>query len=89
LPLAFISQLRQLYYNEASGLRSVSAFVKWLFFKLKIRAADQQYGGEPIKNARKVYDSHMELCKRVIPTDKLLIHRPEDGWKPLCDFLGV
>jgi hypothetical protein len=31
----------------------------------------------------------MELCKRVIPADKLLIHRPEDGWKPLCDFLGV
>ena len=36
-----------------------------------------------------VYNKHIELVKKVIPAERLLIHSAKDGWQPLCDFLGV
>ena len=31
----------------------------------------------------------MAWIERVVPKDKLLYYDLRDGWKPLCDFLGV
>jgi len=36
-----------------------------------------------------VYERHNEEVKRVIPAERLLVFEAKDGWKPLCDFLGV
>ena len=36
-----------------------------------------------------VFNKHIELVKKVIPAERLLIHSAKDGWQPLCDFLGV
>ncbi|KAF2168545.1 hypothetical protein M409DRAFT_65480 [Zasmidium cellare ATCC 36951] len=41
-----------------------------------------------IANAKKVYIEHMEMVKRVTPEERLLVFRIEEGWKPLCEFLG-
>ena len=35
------------------------------------------------------YNKRIEEVKETIPADKLLIHRAEDGWDPLCEFLEV
>jgi hypothetical protein len=39
-------------------------------------------------NAKDTYLSHNEMVKRVTPKDKLLLFTLEDGWEPLCRFLG-
>lgn len=35
------------------------------------------------------FSAHVSAVREAIPEERLLIHRPEDGWVPLCDFLGV
>lgn len=36
-----------------------------------------------------VYQNHIRDVKRLVPADRLLQYRVTDGWRPLCDFLGV
>lgn len=33
--------------------------------------------------------AHNERVKRTVPSDRLLVWQPSDGWKPLCEFLEV
>ena len=39
--------------------------------------------------AIKVFNDHIEEVKKFVPKDKLLVFSVKDGWKPLCEFLGV
>ncbi|KAK4504455.1 hypothetical protein PRZ48_005371 [Zasmidium cellare] len=41
-----------------------------------------------IANAKEVYLKHLEMVKRVTPPERLLVFKIEQGWKPLCEFLG-
>merc|ERR1712187_847527 len=40
-------------------------------------------------NAVEAYHSWAAKVKSTVPPEKLLVHEAKDGWKPLCDFLGV
>jgi len=35
------------------------------------------------------YQRHIDDVKAAVPPEKLLIFKANEGWKPLCDFLGV
>jgi hypothetical protein len=35
-----------------------------------------------------VYSSHVREVKAALPHDRLLVMNVEQGWRPLCDFLG-
>ena len=37
---------------------------------------------------RKLYRTHNHRVKCVAPAYRLLVYNVEQGWKPLCDFLG-
>eukprot|EP01084_Bolivina_argentea_P265919 450882_1 len=37
----------------------------------------------------KYYDGFVGKVKKIVPKDQLLIFRPNEGWKPLCQFLNV
>jgi hypothetical protein len=41
------------------------------------------------EKAQAVYREYIEEVKKTVPADKLLIYNVLEGWKPLCDFLGV
>jgi hypothetical protein len=41
------------------------------------------------RNARAKYYEHYELVKSITPPDQLLVFRLDEGWSPLCEFLGV
>lgn len=41
------------------------------------------------EHAKKVFVEWNEEVKRTVPKERLLVFEPKDGWKPLCDFLGV
>jgi hypothetical protein len=36
-----------------------------------------------------VYRQYIEDVKNAVPADRLLVYNVIEGWKPLCDFLGV
>lgn len=40
------------------------------------------------KTARTLYREHYDHVRRVCPKDRLLDFKLEDGWGPLCEFLG-
>lgn len=40
------------------------------------------------KVAREGYRRHNELIKSIVPEERLLKFKLEDGWGPLCEFLG-
>jgi len=35
------------------------------------------------------YEEHIAEVKAAVPPEKLLVYTVDQGWKPLCDFLGV
>ncbi len=36
-----------------------------------------------------VFDEHNAAIRRSVPSDRLLVYRVDQGWAPLCDYLGV
>ena len=39
-------------------------------------------------NLEREYQAYYERVKRVTPKERLLVYRVEEGWEPLCRFLG-
>jgi hypothetical protein len=54
--------------------------------KLKNFNKEDSHFKEVLKS---VYREHNERVRAVIPRDKLLVINVKQGWKPLCEFLGV
>ena len=40
-------------------------------------------------HATRVFRKHVAAVQAEIPAERLLTFDPRDGWRPLCDFLGV
>jgi hypothetical protein len=49
---------------------------------------DSEYFEEWRQKAKAGYLAHNEEVKRVTPPEQLLIFKLEQGWEPLCEFLG-
>jgi hypothetical protein len=52
----------------------------------------RHFGSGPIDDedyAVEVFDRHVREVKETVPADRLLVYRVEEGWPPLCKFLGV
>ena len=37
----------------------------------------------------RVFEQHHERVRRAVPAERLLVYRVQEGWEPLCRFLGV
>lgn len=54
------------------------------------RNAAQYDGARAYRNdSTDLYIRHNEHVEKVIPSEKLLVHRAAEGWLPICEFLGV
>jgi len=47
------------------------------------------FGRNDRAGAIALYNENVELAKRIVPANQLLIFRATDGWEPLVKFLGV
>ena len=45
--------------------------------------------GDFEKNGKRVYREHNDKIRSLVSPDRLLEYQIQDGWKPLCDFLGT
>ena len=52
---------------------------------------EDTFGGnlEDRQHAIEVFERHNEEVKRRVPVERLLVYEIEEGWGPLCEFLGV
>lgn len=93
-PEAWYKSVQETIYLTASHMP------RWLFvirpsLKLWVEMVTRQiwdgtFNGnfENKATAIKVYEDHVARVKTVVPPERLLIHAPQDGWEPLCAFLG-
>lgn len=49
---------------------------------------NQAFFEEYRQKAKAGYRAHNEMVKRVTPSERLLIFKLDEGWEPLCKFLG-
>jgi len=45
--------------------------------------------GKPVELGPEYYEKHNQMMMSMFSKEKLLIHNPKEGWKPLCEFLDV
>ena len=51
---------------------------------------EKTFGGSLDKaHAIQVFNAHNEGVRRSVPSERLLVYEPGEGWEPLCDFLGL
>lgn len=60
------------------------------FVQFKNTAIHAWSYGNPLDKdeQKKYYLDHNQRISKIVPKEKLLVFNPEDGWVPLCNFLG-
>ena len=71
----------------SSRARKVVSCIK--FFKKVFFAGEFEGQFQDKSYAQARWDAHIEEVKNHVPEEKLLVYDVRDGWKPLCEFLGV
>jgi hypothetical protein len=89
------SARRTIHAVRRSAYSSVFATLAWKLYPA-FRVTDEliwegTFGGrfEDKERAIEIFERHIEKVKRRVPPDRLLVYDVEQGWEPLCDFLGV
>lgn len=59
----------------------------WFFHGFLTTMFREFYHGSFEKNGKWVGEEHIAMVKGLMPKDKLLEWKVEDGWEPLCEFL--
>jgi hypothetical protein len=84
------------YDSTRSTLFAVKDALPWWFPPSVLRMQDAVvWNGRlngPFANRERAlaaYLAHADEVRRVVPADRLLEYRVEQGWGPLCRFLGV
>lgn len=44
---------------------------------------------EDREHSIKVFENHIKAVKDSVPSERLLVFSVKEGWKPLCEFLGI
>lgn len=52
-----------------------------------MRLASERFGLAP-EPSEALYHAHNNWVKSIVPQDRLLVFKCQDGWEPLCRFLG-
>ena len=71
----------------SSRARKVVKCIKFFKDKFFEREFEGQFADRTFAEAK--WNAHMEEVKKTVPAEKLLVYDVRDGWKPLCEFLGV
>lgn len=56
--------------------------------QMTLKMWDAQWDGDFVKNGKRMFHEHHSLMKELVPKENILEWRVQDGWEPLCRFLG-
>ncbi len=54
-----------------------------------VRVFTDCYSGNFEKNGKRAFREHYNMVRSLVPQENLLEYKVQDGWKPLCQFLGA
>jgi len=72
-------------------LRPISRFIPKLrkFVRFGDTLLGSVFNGEASReNCIRVFNAHNRAVQQRVPQERLLVFGVQDGWEPLCDFLG-
>jgi len=77
-------KIKLLFDKELQQVQNCRKFVKNYLWEIQFQNKfdDKDF-------VRKIWDDHHEEVIKSVPEEKLLVYELREGWKPLCDFLGV
>jgi hypothetical protein len=84
-----------LFYFVFDWVYVIDSFVDWLsghHSTIGLKAMIQGWfqadsTAQANANARRLYDEHHAMIRRIVPPENLLEYNLSDGWGPLCEFL--
>lgn len=71
------TSLRKLFFTSSRYTCPTSDKAGWIMLSKDFK-----------KNGRQVYKDHCEMARSLVPPENLLEYHVQDGWEPLCKFLG-
>ena len=86
------SVLRTVYWRVTDPELRLLSKVDWaagMYYPMLRKFFDTFFEGDFPGRGKEVYRRHYQEVRRMVPPHKLLEFRLEDGWGPLCAFLGV
>ncbi|MCJ1472485.1 hypothetical protein MMC13_001133 [Lambiella insularis] len=95
-PLQVLASIKYVRAPRLERKTSASAFLTYAQSNLAqhtdlLRLILADWTGGDWQNRRKLREEfvkHYAHIRAIVPKDNLLEHRPQDGWGPLCKFLG-
>ncbi|KAI0476325.1 P-loop containing nucleoside triphosphate hydrolase protein [Xylariaceae sp. FL0804] len=86
------STMKTVYWRATDPeLRALARCGSWaasMYYPMLKKFFDTFFEGDFPNRGKQVYTRHYEEVKTLVPAEKLLEFRVQDGWQPLCDFLG-
>jgi hypothetical protein len=85
------STLKTVYWRATDPVLKLASYVDWgasLYYPMLRKFFDTFFEGDFLGKGKAIYLAHnKEICD-LIPTERLLQYKIQDGWDPLCNFLG-
>lgn len=71
-----------IFLNNALFMNSRFVFPLWT------KMFHHFFRGSLADNSKQVFEDHYSLIRTLVPRDRLLEYHVDEGWEPLCRFLG-
>ncbi|KAI1422739.1 P-loop containing nucleoside triphosphate hydrolase protein [Xylaria sp. FL1777] len=85
------STMKTVYWRATDPeLRMLSNF-SWaakMYYPMLKKFFDTFFEGDFPNRGKDIFTKHYAEVKKMVPPERLLEYRVQDGWEPLCEFLG-
>lgn len=89
------SVINALYSNVFNTWASFVSTLAWLTRSpnrltrpMFVRVFIDYFDGDFQKHGKRVFHEHYDLVRNLVPKENLLEYHVQEGWTPLCNFLG-
>lgn len=85
------STMRTVFWRVMDRELRYLSYVSWaagMYYPMLKKFFDTFFLGDFENRGKEIYLRHYEEVRQLVPKDKLLEFRVQDGWEPLCGFLG-
>ncbi|CAJ2503510.1 Uu.00g109040.m01.CDS01 [Anthostomella pinea] len=85
------STMKTVYWRATDPELRALSHCSWaarMYYPMLKKFFDTFFEGDFPNRGKQVYIRHYEEVKRMVAPDNLLEFRVQDGWEPLCEFLG-
>jgi len=75
--------------NREVNMPNAQEFMEKLQIVNQVAGGGIKWDGSDREGAIAAFERHNAEVQRVVPKERLLVFKAQDGWEPLCRFLGV